>query len=235
MASLSSKKATYFCAEHHAYVEIFTQAKDSNKSKMNLSKEIAQEKQSQSAPKMLDQIYGLRMSKKSNQKTEVYDLEELVLKYYPQISYRVKKSVGAYNPEWEDICSEILMSVIEALKKGKFRAESSIGTFIYSITSKKIIDYIRRKSRLQKHLSESKESPPQHQIDPQDYLERKEQTKQIHGAIRKLKPRHADILYLYYYLEVPRAQIAQIYSLSPRWISEIIKSARKSLERIIDL
>ncbi|NOR15401.1 MAG: sigma-70 family RNA polymerase sigma factor, partial [Candidatus Aminicenantes bacterium] len=113
---------------------------------------------------------------------------------------------------------------------GRFRGDSSIGTFIYSITSRKIIDYIRRKTRDLKHIPE-----PYNPDDPHDHLEKKERNEIIYSSLKKLKPRHADILYMYYYLDVPRAQIAQIYSLSPRWVSEIIKSARKSLKRIIEL
>ncbi len=166
--------------------------------------------------------------KKDSQK-ETYDLEKIVLEFYPQISFRVKKSVGYNNPEWEDICSEIVMSVVKALKSGRFRGDSSIGTFIYSITSKKIVDYIRKKTRLLRHIPE-----PDNSSDPHDHLEKKERGEIVYNAIKKLKPKHADILYMYYYLDVSRNQIAEIYSLSPRWVSEIIKAARITLKRILE-
>ncbi len=167
---------------------------------------------------------------KKDPKGESYDLEKIVLEFYPQISFRVKKSVGFNNPEWEDICSEIVISVVEALKSGRFRGDSSIGTFVYSITSRKIIDYIRKKSRPLKHAPE-----PSNSNDPHQDLEKKEREEIVSNALNKLKPKHADILYMYYFMDVPRQQIAEIYSLSPRWISEIIKSARNSLKRIIEL
>jgi len=167
---------------------------------------------------------------KKNAEVDSYDLEKIVLEFYPQVSFRVKRSVGHLNPEWEDICSEIVMSVVEAIKSGRFRGDSSIGTFIYSITSKKIVDYIRKKARPLRHVPE-----PDNSHDPHDHLEKKEREEIVYNAIRKLKPKHADILYMYYYLDVPRSQIAEIFSLSPRWVSEIIKSARVTLKRIIDL
>lgn len=167
------------------------------------------------------------MEAEHEKKTE--NLEEIIVKFYPQISFRVKKSIGHLNPEWEDICSDILISVIEAIKTGKFRGESSIGTFIYSITSKKIIDYIRKKTRVLKHLPEPKISS-----DPHESLEHKQKQDKILEAIKKLKPKHADMVYLHYYIGLSYREIAQIFSLSPRWVSEIIKSSRKSLKRIID-
>ncbi len=60
-------------------------------------------------------------------KDPVYNLEQIVLEFYPQISYRVKKSIGFNNPEWEDICSEIIISVLEVLKSGKFRGRKLFG------------------------------------------------------------------------------------------------------------
>ena len=167
---------------------------------------------------------------KKASKKETYDLEKIVLEFYPQISFRVKRSVGHSNPEWEDICSEIVMGVVESVKSGKFRGDSSIGTFIYAITSRKIVDYIRKKTKTLRHVPE-----PNNSNDPHDHLEKKEREEIVYKAIKKLKPKHADILYMYYYLDVSRNQIAEIYSLSPRWVSEIIKSARKSLRRIIEL
>ena len=167
---------------------------------------------------------------KEDPNIDTHDLEKIVLEFYPQISFRVKKSVGYNNPEWEDICSEIMMSVVKAIKAGTFRGDSSIGTFIYSITSRKIVDYIRKKTRSLNHIPE-----PDNSNDPHDHLEQKERGEIVYNAMKRLKPQHADILYMYYYLDVPRNQIAEIYSLSPRWISEIIKSARKSLKRIIEL
>ncbi len=79
------------------------------------------------------------------------NLEEIYAKYGPVISFRVRKSLGASNPEWEDIVNEIITNVIEKIKKKEFRGESSIGTFIYTITSRRIIDYIRQKTKVLKH------------------------------------------------------------------------------------
>src|SRR3972149_8617966 len=80
--------------------------------------------------------------------------EEILLKYWPQISYRVKNSIGRSTPDWEDVGSEILVGVIEAIRKGTFRGESALGTFIYSITTHKIVDYIRQKKRSLEQIPE---------------------------------------------------------------------------------
>ena len=76
------------------------------------------------------------------------DLNEVVVKYRPVVSFKVKKSLGAQTPDWEDVVNEVITQVIEKVKKGEFRGESSIGTFIYTITSRRIVDHIRQKTKV---------------------------------------------------------------------------------------
>lgn len=162
-------------------------------------------------------------------KKNLQDLEEVILKYWPQINFRARKSLGPYNLEWEDVASEILVNVVEAIKKGKFRGESSIGTFIYKITSRRIVDYIRRKNKMPRHLPE-----PNHTLDPHESLVKKEQAELISKSIKKLKPKHADMLYLFYYMGLSQTEIAQTFGVSTGWISALIKDAKKSLKKIIE-
>ena len=90
------------------------------------------------------------------------DLEKVITKYRSVISFRVRKSLGTYNPDWEDVVNEIITNVIEKVKKGEFRGDSSIGTFIYTITSRRIVDYIRQKSKVRPDSSLSVLVVPPH-------------------------------------------------------------------------
>ena len=159
---------------------------------------------------------------------EAINIEEIYTKYRPIISFRVKKSLGASTPEWEDVVNEIITNVIEKLKKGEFRGESSIGTFIYTITSRRIIDYIRHKSKVLKHAPE-----PAHYPDPQEYIENKERAELMANAIKKLKPKYREVLYLYYYKDFSREEVAKKLSISPRRVSERVNYSQKLLKKLI--
>jgi RNA polymerase sigma-70 factor (ECF subfamily) len=158
-----------------------------------------------------------------------YDIEEVILKYWPQIRYRVIKSLGYHNPEWEDTASEILLGLVEAIKFGKFREESSIGTFIYSITSNKIVDAIRRKGKAATTVE-----VPEKFLDPKDHIEHKETSIYVADLIKTLKPRHADMLYLYYYIDLSQIEIAKIFGISSRRVHAILNDAKRALKRLAE-
>ena len=165
---------------------------------------------------------------KFKRKKPAVDLEEVVLKYWPQVSFRVRKSLGYANPDWEDVSSTVIMEVIDSVKAGKFRGESSIGTFIYTVTTRRIIDYIRFKTKALPNLPE-----PNHFPDPYEALSKKEQSHSLTASLRKLKPKYADMLYLNYYLGLSHQEIGQIFNISPSRVSLIMTSAKKLLKDVI--
>ncbi|MBN1224823.1 MAG: sigma-70 family RNA polymerase sigma factor [Candidatus Aminicenantes bacterium] len=166
---------------------------------------------------------------KSGNNTTLIDLEELILKFWPQINFRVRSSLGYANPDWEDIAGDILIDVIEAVKEGRFRGDSSLGTFIYVITSRRIVDYIRKKGRMPKGIAVDNQIP-----DPHETLEKKEKAILITESLKKLRPIDADMLYLYYYMELSQMEIAEIFGLSLRWVNTRIKNSKDALKRILE-
>jgi RNA polymerase sigma-70 factor (ECF subfamily) len=156
------------------------------------------------------------------------DLDAIVAKYRPVVSFRVKKSIGVQTPEWEDVVNEIMITVVEKLKKGEFRGDSSIGTFIYTITSRRIIDYIRKKSKVLKHAPE-----PNPYLSPQEHVENRERAQWIADSIEKLKPKYKEVLYLYYYQELSREEVAKKLNISPRRVSERVNYAQKLLRKVM--
>jgi len=76
------------------------------------------------------------------------DIQELMVRYRPIIAFRIRKALGAQSTDCDDLVSEILSQVLEKLQSGEFRGESSLGTFVYTITSRRIVDYIREKTKI---------------------------------------------------------------------------------------
>lgn len=154
--------------------------------------------------------------------------EDSVLKYRAVISFRVRKAIGGSNPDWEDVVNEILTQAVAKIKSGEFRGDSSIGTFLYTITSRRIIDYIRQKTRVLKHAPEPAPYP-----DPHDEMERRERAKQVEQVVAGLKPKFRDVLYLYYYRELSRDEVARALGISPRRVSERVNYALKLIQKAV--
>jgi RNA polymerase sigma-70 factor (ECF subfamily) len=154
------------------------------------------------------------------------DIQELVVRYRPIITFRIRKALGAQNVDCEDLVSEILFQVMKKIQSGEFRGESSLGTFVYTITSRRIVDYIREKTRVMKYAPEPKPYP-----DPQETLEVQELSEKVKKALGRLKPKYRDALYLYYYQELNREEVATRLRISPRKVSELVNYALKLIRK----
>jgi RNA polymerase sigma-70 factor (ECF subfamily) len=152
----------------------------------------------------------------------------MVVKYRPVVSFKVRKSLGSYTPDWEDVVDEVITQVIEKVQKGEFRGESSIGTFIYTVTSRRIVDYIRQKTKVLRGIPEPSPWP-----DPSEDAESRERSRIVAAAIQQLKPKFKEVLNLYYYQELSRDEVAQRLGISPRRVSERLNYAQKLLKKMI--
>ncbi len=155
-------------------------------------------------------------------------LDEAILQYRTVISFRVRRALGSSTPDWEDVVDEILMQAIEKVKSGSFRGDSSVGTFLYTITSRRIIDHIRQKTKILRHAPEPAPFP-----DPHFEAEGRERARQISRAVEKLKPKFRDVLYLYYYKELSRDEVARELGISPRRVSERVNYAIKLVKKSV--
>jgi RNA polymerase sigma-70 factor (ECF subfamily) len=163
-------------------------------------------------------------------KEEVPSLEEVLVKYWPQVRYRVKNSIGSLTPDWEDVGSEVILAVIQALKEKKFRGESSLSTFIYAVTTNKIMDFLRRKMKAPPEAP----VPTGWDLDPYQHVEKEERVKLLASLLKRLKPRLAQVMYLHYFLEVPRDEIARAYGITPGRVNDLISEGRRTLEKLMN-
>lgn len=162
----------------------------------------------------------------TSRKKQDLALEEAIRKYAPVITFRVRKALAGSAQDAEDIVNEILMQAIEKVRSGEFRGESSLGTFLYTITSRRIVDFIRAKTRVLQHAPE-----PAPFADPQEEVEAKERARVIREAINRLKPKYRDVIYLYYFQELPREEVARKLGISPHQVSERVNYAVKLVRK----
>ena len=156
------------------------------------------------------------------------DLDQIVAQFKPVVGFKVRRALGPANPDWEDVTDEVLMQVIEKVRAGEFRGESTIGTFIYTITSRRIVDYIRQKTRVLRGAPEGGTLP-----DPQEQVERDQRAARLGEAVKGLKPKYREVLRLYFYLEMSREEVALRLGITPAKVSERVNYAQKLLRKTL--
>ena len=157
------------------------------------------------------------------------DLEEMILRYKPVVGFKVKKALGGGNPDWEDVVDEILLQAVEKIKAGEFRGESSVGTYIYTITSRRIVDYIRLKTKVLKGAPEVVPPPA-----PHTRVEEAERAERLAAALKKLPAKYREVLYLYYYKDLDRDEVGRALGISAARVSERVNYAQKLLKKILN-
>jgi RNA polymerase sigma-70 factor (ECF subfamily) len=157
------------------------------------------------------------------------DLDEVVVRFRPIIGFKVRRSIGHDNPDWEDLTNEILAQTIAKVKAGEFRGDSKIGTFIYTITLRRIVDYIREKTKVARRFPVEADPP-----DAGARLENEERARILAAALSSLPGKYREVLDLYYYQELSREETARRLGLTPARVSERVHYAQKLLRKALD-
>ncbi|MHB8054586.1 MAG: sigma-70 family RNA polymerase sigma factor [Candidatus Aminicenantales bacterium] len=156
------------------------------------------------------------------------DLDAVVARFRPIIGFKIRRALGGQNPDWEDLTNEVLAQTIAKVKAGEFRGDSAIGTFIYTITSRRIVDYIREKTKIARRFPAESDTP-----SSQDRLEMEERLRELTAAVLSLPPKYREVLDLYYYREMSREETARRLGITPARVSERVQYARKLLQKSI--
>ncbi|MCX6566886.1 MAG: sigma-70 family RNA polymerase sigma factor [Candidatus Aminicenantes bacterium] len=154
------------------------------------------------------------------------DLDAVVAHFRPIIGFKIRRALGWQNPDWEDLTNEVLAQTIAKVKAGEFRGDSKIGTFIYTITCRRIVDYIREKSKIAPRFPE--------EIDvstAQNRLEEEERLRDLTAAVAALPPKYREVLDLFYYREMSREETALRLGITPAQVSERVYYACKLLQK----
>jgi RNA polymerase sigma-70 factor (ECF subfamily) len=159
---------------------------------------------------------------------EDLDLDEIAGRFRPVIGFKVRRALGWRCPDWEDVTNEVLAQAIAKIRGGEFRGDSSIGTYIYTITCRRIVDYIRDKAKTPCPFPSGTDAPL-----ISDRFAEEERLAELTAAVIQLPPKYREVLDLYYYRELSREETARRIGLTPPQVSERVHYAQKLLRKIL--
>ena len=115
-------------------------------------------------------------------------------------------------------------------KKPRYSEQSSFKTWLYGIGRNVAREYLHRerKSRttpLKEHTELSDDT-----YEPESSFFRNEQYRELHRALKKLKPEYHQVLWLYFFEDLRDKEIAVIMRKSPNNVNVLLHRAKKALK-----
>jgi RNA polymerase sigma-70 factor (ECF subfamily) len=132
----------------------------------------------------------------------------------------------------EDIRAETFLRVLQALRAGKLRKPGSLSSFIVGIALNVMREHNRYRANTDP-LSERENEIAGDESPDAAFLDR-EVAQAITEAAAQLKPRERDFLRLYYYEELPKAEIARQLGIKEARLRLIKSRALKRFREIYD-
>jgi RNA polymerase sigma-70 factor (ECF subfamily) len=158
---------------------------------------------------------------------------ELVERYANDIYRFVYYQVGGLSQDAEDIVQETFVAALNAIRR--FRGDSKLRTWLFSIAAHKIADLHRRAGRRPETVPEdaalSLQTEDPHPEQALEYLEARQRVRQ---ALLRLPSHYRTALVLKYVEEMPVREIGQVMQRSEKSVESVLVRARRLLSDILE-
>ena len=151
-------------------------------------------------------------------------LTELIRAYKDGLTYFLFGFTGDLSVA-EELTQETFVRLY--VKKPPFSGRSQFKTWLYGIGRNVAREYLRRSHRTEP-LPEGWD-PPDETIDPSLTYFREEKNRAVHRAMQRLKPEYRQALWLSYFEELDRKEIAAILKKSVNNVDVLLHRAKKAL------
>lgn len=163
--------------------------------------------------------------------------ENIVRETEPKLQRLAHCLVGNWDAAC-DVVQEAYMKAFDALHKGKFRDESTIGTWLYRIVHNTSIDVMRRQCRSRllfpddlSSLADRREIDPRYSVEKEE--ERRYQSRKVHDALNEISDEQRVALQLFYFWDLPYEAIAKEVNKPVGTVKSRINHGKKELKKIL--
>jgi RNA polymerase sigma-70 factor (ECF subfamily) len=154
-----------------------------------------------------------------------------IVKAYQQIVANLVYKLSGDKLDVEEIVQQVFVELYTSLPR--FRFESKLSTFIYSITVNIVNKTLARNSRYISFDKAVIENQPGGHSEEEDILN-EERSRRLHEAIGKLKAEQRTALVLYTFEDFSYQDIADAMMVSLSKVESLIFRAKKNLKKIIE-
>lgn len=136
-------------------------------------------------------------------------LKFLYRQHFEGLRVYIEQNNGSHQ-DAEDIFQEVLVSFIELVRLNKFRGDSSVKTFLYSLNRHTWLNELKRRGRADKREAKYEKSRDIVDLDTAHVIAGRESRKEVMDVVEKLGEVCRKILLAYYYDSRPMKEIVEI-------------------------
>lgn len=125
-------------------------------------------------------------------------LQFMYAQYYDLLKIHISQN-GGNEADAEDIFQEVLVSFIEIVKAGKFRGDSSIKTFLFSLNRNIWLNELKKRGRAQVRELKYEKARDTEEADTATLIAGRESRKQVMDLVERLGEGCRKILVAFYY------------------------------------
>jgi RNA polymerase sigma-70 factor (ECF subfamily) len=158
---------------------------------------------------------------------------EFVERYADDVYRFAYHQVGGLAQDAEDIVQETFVAALNAIHR--FRGDSKLRTWLFSIAAHKIVDLQRRAGRRPDITPQDTVSSLQAEGPyPEQAVEHLEARQRVRHALLELPSHYRTALVLKYVEEMPVREICQVMQRSEKSVESILVRARRLLSEILE-
>ena len=128
--------------------------------------------------------------------------------HFEQLSWFVINNSGN-RQDAEDIFQEVVVAFIDAIQKNKFRGESSIKTFLYSMNKHTWLNELKKRGRAMQRELKYEKDQEREEADVTQFIVHREARTQVIEIVDQLGEACKKILLMYYYENLSMKEILE--------------------------
>lgn len=156
----------------------------------------------------------------------------LYRQYYEVLSIYTRQNSGSQQ-DAEDVFQEVVVTFIELVNQNKFRGESSIKTFLYSLNKHIWLNELKKRNRMQQRNLKFEMAKGQTEEDVSTYIAGREARSQMMQVIDQLGDACKQVLMAFYYQEL---SVREMLDILPYENEQVVRNKKyKCLKKLEEM
>lgn len=158
---------------------------------------------------------------------------ELVERYRDRMMRLVLSVLGPeLAADAEDVVQEVFLRVHDRLRR--FRGESRFSSWLYRVAYNRALDHRRAAGRRRQREQDSVAAPATAAERTADRLIAAERARAVRAALARVPQPQQSALRMFYWLELPVAEIAELLGVAPGTVKSYLHRGRARLARLLE-